>query len=360
MYDKNETVIYVGKAKDLKKRLSQYFLKGVDSVKTRALVAHIAHIEFTVTFSETEALVLENNLIKKYQPRYNILLRDDKSYPYILLTKDKHPGLFYHRGAKRIVGDYFGPFPDSGAVKESLRLLQKIFPIRQCADTVYAHRSRPCLMAQLGKCLAPCVPMGEKGEENYAKQVELVKLFLRGQNQELLNNLTALMQNYSKNLQFEEAAKYRDQLLALRRVQEAQSVSSDIRSDIDVIGHAVQNGLACVHVLFIRKGRILGTRSYYPKLPKEGSLDELMMSFLSQFYLSENRSAMFPQEIVIDVAVNELAVLQEAISQVSGREVRFLTNVRADIARCLARSKSSSIDSLLFIIDSFPPILSFI
>ena len=346
MYDKNETVIYVGKAKDLKKRLSQYFLKGVDSIKTRALVSHIAHIEFTVTFSETEALILENNLIKKYQPRYNILLRDDKSYPYILLTKDKHPGLFYHRGAKRIVGDYFGPFPDSSAVKESLRLLQKIFPIRQCADTVYAHRSRPCLMAQLGKCLAPCVPMGEKGEENYAKQVELVKLFLRGQNQELLNNLTVLMQSFSKNLQFEEAAKCRDQLLALRRVQEAQSVSSDIKSDIDVIGHAVQDGLACVHVLFIRKGRILGTRSYYPKLPREGSLDELMMSFLSQFYLSENRSAMFPQEIVIDVAVNEIGVLQNAINQVSGREVKFLINVRAERAKYLTLAKANAKASL--------------
>ena len=215
MYDVRGEVIYVGKAKDLKKRLSSYFLKNVTAPKTRALVAHIQHIEFTVTFSETEALILENNLIKEYQPRYNILLRDDKSYPYLLLTKQKHPGLYYHRGAKRREGEYFGPYPDSGAVKESLRLLQKLFPIRQCTDTVYAHRSRPCLMAQLGKCLAPCVPLTEAEEEEYARQVSLVRLFLKGQNQELLNTLTERMQSLSAELKFEAAAKVRDQLLAL-------------------------------------------------------------------------------------------------------------------------------------------------
>ena len=240
MYDVRGEVIYVGKAKDLKKRLSSYFLKNVTAPKTRALVAHIQHIEFTVTFSETEALILENNLIKEYQPRYNILLRDDKSYPYLLLTKQKHPGLYYHRGAKRREGEYFGPYPDSGAVKESLRLLQKLFPIRQCTDTVYAHRSRPCLMAQLGKCLAPCVPLTEAEEEEYARQVSLVRLFLKGQNQELLNTLTERMQSLSAELKFEAAAKVRDQLLALRRVQESQSVSADGSFDLDAVGTALE------------------------------------------------------------------------------------------------------------------------
>ena len=187
MYKDENTVIYVGKAKDLKKRLSSYFLKE-NNFKTKTLVSHIHHIEFTVTFSEAEALILENNLIKKYQPHYNILLRDDKSYPYLVLSKGKHPGLYYYRGKKRLDYEYFGPYPDSSAAKESLRLLQNLFPIRQCKDVVYAHRSRPCLMAQIGKCLAPCVPMTQEQLNNYQEQVNYVRLFLKGQNQEVLNN----------------------------------------------------------------------------------------------------------------------------------------------------------------------------
>lgn len=334
MYDTKGTVIYVGKAKDLKKRLSQYFLKQV-SGKTRALVSHIAHIEFTVTFSETEALILENNLIKQYQPRYNILLRDDKSYPYILLTREKHPGLFYHRGPRRAAGDYFGPFPDSSAVKDSLRILQKIFPIRQCAANVYEHRSRPCLLAQIGKCLAPCVPMTEKQEQHYQEQVELIKLFLSGRSQELLNSLTERMQQHSDALEFEEAAAVRDQLLSLRRVQESQSVSSGQLLDIDVIGHAAGGGFACVHVLFIRQGRILGTRSYYPKLPADGSESELLSSFLTQFYLNDSRAMLFPREIVLDEEIEDAAVLEQAVYQICGREVKFSFKVIAERAKYL-------------------------
>lgn len=198
MYSDDETVIYVGKAKDLKKRLSSYFLKEVN-FKTNALIHHIHHIEFTVTFSEAEALILENNLIKKYQPHYNILLRDDKSYPYLVLSKSKHPRLFYYRGAKKLDCEYFGPYPDVSAAKESLKLLQKLFPIRQCADTVYAHRSRPCLMAQIGKCLAPCVPMSESAYKNYMEQVNYIRLFLKGQNQDVLNDLTKEWKMPQKN-----------------------------------------------------------------------------------------------------------------------------------------------------------------
>lgn len=332
MYDRRGTVIYVGKAKDLKKRLSQYFLKHV-APKTRALVSHIAHIEFTVTFSETEALILENNLIKQYQPRYNILLRDDKSYPYILLTKEKHPGVYYHRGPQKVPGDYFGPFPDSTAVKDSLRILQKLFPIRQCAQNVYEHRSRPCLLAQLGKCLAPCVPMNAKAEAHYAEQVELLKLFLNGHDQELLNSLTATMQQHSDNLEFEEAAQVRDQLLALRRVQESQAVDSDKAYDLDVIACAMGGGLACVHVLFIRRGRILGTRSYFPKLPSGGSSAELLSSFVQQFYLNEQRALMFPKEIVLPEPLEEEALVEQAVFKLSGREVKFTHRVIAERAK---------------------------
>ena len=270
MYGDENTVIYVGKAKSLKKRLSQYFLKQVN-LKTSALIRHIHHIEFTVTFSESEALILENELIKKFQPRYNILLRDDKSYPYLLLTAHRHPGLYMHRGSRRIQGEYFGPFPDATAVHESLKLLQKLFPIRQCADNVYEHRSRPCLMAQIGKCLAPCVAMTPEAEENYTRQVENVRMFLKGRDQDLLNSLSDRMQKLSDAMRFEDAAKVRDQMLALRRVQEQNSISGDVMTDIDVVAHAVREGTACVHVLFIRHGRIIGTRSYYPKITDSDS-----------------------------------------------------------------------------------------
>ncbi len=341
MYDAKGTVIYVGKAKDLRKRLSQYFLKQV-APKTRALVSHIAHIEFTVTFSETEALILENNLIKQYQPRYNILLRDDKSYPYILLTDEKHPAVYYHRGAQRIKGEYFGPFPDSTAVKDSLRILQKIFPIRQCAQNVYEHRSRPCLLAQLGKCLAPCVPMTDKQELHYAKQVKLLRMFLNGRDQEVLHDLTASMQQYADALEFEEAARVRDQLLALRRIQESQSVSSEEAFDLDVIASAVGGGISCVHVLFIRRGRILGTRSYFPKLPIEGGSSELLSSFLMQFYLNDSRARMFPKEIVLQNKLEDESLLEQAVYKLCGREVKFSHRVIGDRAKYLRLAEDNA------------------
>lgn len=348
MYDQEGTVIYVGKAKDLKKRLSSYFLKQV-SGKTRALVEHIAHIEFTVTFSETEALLLENNLIKQYQPRYNILLRDDKSYPYLLLTThDKHPGLFLHRGPRRRPGDYFGPFPDSSAVKESLRLLQKLFPVRQCADNVYAHRSRPCLMAQLGKCLAPCVPQSVKQELYYQEQVALLKLFLQGKDQEVLNTLSTRMQQLSDNMEFEEAAKVRDQLLALRRVQEAQFVSADKTYDLDVVGTATGGGMACVHVLFIRRGRILGTRSYFPQLNAADTEQELLSSFLLQFYLNDARALMLPQEIILPFWPDEEqgAALSDAIRVHTGKKIKFLVRATEEKAGYLSLAQTNARESL--------------
>ena len=369
MYGDKDQVIYVGKAKDLKKRLSSYFMKREQNRKTTALVSHIKKIEFTVTFSESEALILENELIKKYQPHYNILLRDDKSYPYLHLTSDQEfPGIYFHRGARRKDGEYFGPFPDATAVKDSLRLLQKIFPIRQCLDGVFAHRSRPCLMAQMGKCLAPCVPMSAEQVAHYKEQVDLLRLFLQGHNQELLQSIVAKMEQHALNMEFEEAARLRDQLTALRKVQESNSIVSSIDYPLDVIGFAQKQGMCCVHVLFIRNGRIFGTRSFFPQhtnavtwsdssvasaevvdtettvagagtgtgtpqlqdaleqnpdiklapraLDGQGSDDsasesklsapvEILLSFLSQFYLNESHSALIPDEVVVDFAAAE-------------------------------------------------------
>lgn len=311
MYNQANEVIYVGKAKDLKKRLSSYFVKE-QNAKTSALVSHIARIEFTITFSETEALILENELIKKYQPHYNILLRDDKSYPYLLLTSEhEHPGIYFHRGAKRKKGDYFGPFPDSSAVKDSLRLMQKLFPIRQCEDTVYAHRSRPCLMAQIGKCLAPCVPMSKEQEQQYHEQVDLIRLFLQGRNQELLSAIVQKMEEHASKMEFEQAAALRDQLTTLRRVQESNSIISGIEYPVDIIGFAMREGMACIHVLFIRHGRIFGSRSFFPKLRDyEQSSEDIVLSFLCQFYLNDEHPNLIPDEVVIDFTSKNQAPIE--------------------------------------------------
>ena len=386
MYKDENTVIYVGKAKDLKKRLSSYFLKET-TLKTHALVSHIHHIEFTVTFSEAEALILENNLIKKYQPYYNILLRDDKSYPYLILSKGKHPALSYYRGKKRLDCEYFGPYPDATAAKESLKLLQNLFPIRQCSDTVYAHRSRPCLMAQIGKCLAPCVPMSEEAYQDYLKQVEYVRLFLKGQNQEVLNEITLRMESHAEKLEFEMAAKLRDQLKNLRRVQESQSVSGDIMTDLDVVAQAIAENICCTHVLFIRSGRIIGTRSYFTNIRSlqyddadqctddlkedevqteqqvtvsknsseateeeqhQASFEEHdpLYAFLSQFYLSDAREGMYPKEIITAEKVIDEKVIADAIYAVSQHEVHFLHNVRAERARYLKLCEENAKASL--------------
>ena len=301
MYNDREVVIYVGKAKDLKRRLSSYFLKQDHELKTRLLVAHIAHIEFTVTFSESEALILENELIKKYQPHYNILLRDDKSYPYLYLsTNHEFPGVYFHRGARNKPGEFYGPFPDAAAVKDSLRLLQRIFPIRQCLDNVFAHRSRPCLMAQMGKCLAPCVPQPPEQVAHYHEQVELLKLFLQGHNQELFATMVAKMEEHATKLEFEQAAQLRDQMTSLRRVQESNSIVSSLTYPVDVIGFALQEGVSCVHVLFIRNGRIFGTRSFFPGNNYGAAPREILLSFLTQFYLNEAHSNLIPDEVVVN------------------------------------------------------------
>ncbi|MCJ8274143.1 MAG: excinuclease ABC subunit UvrC, partial [Psychrosphaera sp.] len=223
MLNSEQVVIYVGKAKDLKKRVASYFRKNIPHGKTRQLVSHITNVEITVTQTETEALILENNLIKQYLPKYNVLLRDDKSYPFILITDHKHPRIQMHRGAHRVKGEYFGPYPSAGAVYESLKLMQKIFSVRQCEDSFYKARSRPCLQYQLKRCSAPCV--GKIIDDEYDKEVELAKLFLKGKSQDVINSLVEAMEEASITLKFELAAKYRDQIQVLRKVQEQQYVS---------------------------------------------------------------------------------------------------------------------------------------
>lgn len=345
MFDASGTVIYVGKAKDLKKRLASYFRAQVASRKTEALVKSIHHIDVTITHTETEALLLEHNYIKLYQPRYNVLLRDDKSYPFIFLSGDTHPRITSHRGAKHAKGDYFGPFPNGYAVKETLALLQKLFPIRQCEDSVYRNRSRPCLQYQIGRCLGPCVA-GLVSDEEYQQQVDYVRLFLSGKDQQVLNQLVERMELSSRALNFEDAARARDQIQAVRRVTEKQFVSGD-REDLDVIGVAFDAGMACVHVLFIRQGKVLGSRSYFPKVPAGTELAEVVQTFVGQFYLQGSQMRSLPGEILLDFTLPEKTLLAASLSEQAGRKIQIQTQPRGDRARYLKLARTNAATALV-------------
>jgi excinuclease ABC subunit C len=344
MYDASGTVIYVGKAKDLKKRLASYFRQQVGSRKTETLVKNIAQIDVTVTHTETEALLLEHNYIKLYQPRYNVLLRDDKSYPLIFLSADSHPRLAVHRGAKHAKGEYFGPFPNSYAVRETLALLQKLFPIRQCENSVYRNRSRPCLQYQIGRCLGPCVA-GLVSEDEYRQQVEYVRLFLSGKDQQVLHQLIERMEIASKALNFEDAARIRDQIQAVRRVTERQFVSGN-SDDLDVIGVAFEAGMACLHVLFIRQGKVLGSRSYFPKVPGGTEMSEVVQTFVGQFYLQGSQMRTLPAEILLDFTLPEKDLLAESLSELAGRKIQIQSKPRGDRARYLKLARTNAATAL--------------
>ncbi len=346
MYNAESTVIYVGKAKDLKKRLSSYFRNKVDNEKTRALVSHISKIDVTVTHTETEALILEHNYIKQYLPKYNVLLRDDKSYPYIFLSGHKHPRISMHRGAKKRKGEYFGPYPDSGAVRETLHLIQKIFPVRQCEDTVYSNRTRPCLMYQIGRCVAPCVSSVISDEE-YDELVSYVRLFLHGKDQQVVKTLVTKMEKASMELRFEDAASLRDQIQAIRRIQEQQFVTEDSLSDIDVLGFAKENGVACIHILMIRQGKVLGSRSHFPKVPNNTNKHEVFHSFLSQYYLNHNEARTIPSRLILQQELFEDAKpFQEALSDIAGRKISVQANPKGTRGRYLKLANTNALTAI--------------
>ncbi|EKO3606231.1 excinuclease ABC subunit UvrC [Vibrio metschnikovii] len=346
MYNTEAEVIYVGKAKDLKKRLSSYFRSKVDSEKTRALVSHINKIDVTVTHTETEALILEHNYIKQYLPKYNVLLRDDKSYPYIFISAHKHPRLSAHRGAKKRKGEYFGPYPDSGAVRETLHLIQKIFPVRQCEDTVYSNRVRPCLMYQIGRCAAPCVS-SLISDADYAELVNCVRLFLQGKDKQVLEVLVRKMETASQELRFEDAAKFRDQIQAIRRVQEQQFVAEDSQDDLDVLGFAQEKGLACIHILMIRQGKVLGSRSFFPKIPANTESQEVFESFLSQYYLNHTDSRVVPSRIILNQGLlKETKPLQLALRELAGHNVHFHVSPTGTRGQYLKLSNTNALSAM--------------
>ncbi len=326
MLDENGAILYVGKAKNLRKRVGSYFRQSGLAPKTRALVTRIADINVTITRTEAEALILEQNLIKQQRPPFNILLRDDKSYPYIFLSdKDTYPRLALHRGAKRRKGRYFGPYPGVQAVRDSMSFLQKTFRVRQCEDSVFKNRSRPCLQYQIKRCTAPCV--GLIDESAYRRDVRHTQMFLEGGGDEIMRELAIAMEEAAASQSYEKAAEIRDQIRALRNIQADQVVESG-RGNIDVIATALEGDRACVHMLYIRHGRILGSRSFYPKAPLAQTGADVLSEFLPQFYLRESGHSDYPGEIVLSDSIEEAVLLTAAISEAAGRNVDLKSRTR--------------------------------
>ncbi|MDE3021153.1 MAG: excinuclease ABC subunit UvrC [Pseudomonadota bacterium] len=323
MINKQGEVIYVGKAKNLKKRVASYFRKSGLTARTQLMVSRINNIEITVTRSESEALLLENNLIKSFSPRFNILFRDDKSYPYVILTGHDFPKLGIFRGTPEKPNHCFGPFPNAGAVRESVHLLQKVFRLRTCEDSVFSNRSRPCMLYQIKRCSAPCTNLISKF--SYGEDVKHAELFLHGKQNEVIDNLGIKMYKAAVEQHFETAAQIRDQIFSLRKIQEKQFVASGNNRDIDVIGSVMHKGQACVNLVMIRNGQHLGDKSFFPGHVGEAIESSIAESFISQYYLSKPAPPL--------ILVNEdfdVTLLEEILGNHSGYRVRIVSKLQGE------------------------------
>ncbi|MEQ8290048.1 MAG: excinuclease ABC subunit UvrC [Gammaproteobacteria bacterium] len=344
MQDGDGQVIYVGKAKNLKNRVSSYFVKSkTDSPKTRVMVKQIENIEITVTHTENEALILENNLIKTYKPRYNVLFRDDKSYPYIYLdmTHD-YPMFRYHRGSLKNKGRYFGPYPGTRAVRPTINLIQKLFLIRSCEDSVFANRSRPCLQYQIKRCSAPCVDYISK--EDYQQDIEHATMFLEGKNEQVIKALTKPMQKAADKLEFERAARLRDQIRSLRQVQEKQHVNA-LAGDIDIVACAVHENQACIHMVFIRNGLNIGSRNFFPQHAAGQSEADVVQAFLAQHYLGmrHHKSA---SEVILSHETDDLELVESVIVEKTQKQIQFKHHVRGERKKWLEMAKQNALLAL--------------
>ncbi|OOG37591.1 excinuclease ABC subunit C [Rhodanobacter sp. C06] len=339
-FDAAGELLYVGKAGNLKKRVGSYFLKPRLEPRIAAMITQIARCDITVTRTEGEALLLESQLIKSLKPRYNIMLRDDKSYPYIYLSGgEDYPRLAFHRGAKNLPGRYFGPYPSTFAVRESLGLMQKLFKVRQCEDSYFRNRSRPCLQYQIGRCTAPCVGLISK--EDYANDVRHAEMFLEGRSSAVIDELAAAMEQASTKLDFERAAALRDQVAALRQLQ-AQHHVQGASADMDVVACRIEAGMACVSVLFFRDGISLGTRDFFPRLPLDAEPADVLAQFVAQYYLDRP----VPRELILGEELPEQAVLAEVLTEQSGHAVELKSRVRGERARFLQMAERNAQASL--------------
>ena len=335
MYGPDDVILYIGKARNLKARLSSYF-RGQQAIKTQALVRQIVRIEITATQTEAEALLLESNLIKAHRPRYNILLRDDKSYPWIYVSTDQeYPRLAYHRGARKRHGRYFGPYSAPSAVRETLNLLEKVFKVRQCEDSVFRNRSRPCLQYQIGRCKAPCV--GYISPEAYRQDVDDTMAFLSGRSQMLTEQLAERMEQAAAALDFEQAAQLRDQLSQLRVVAQQQSITG-VSGDADVIALITVMNLTVVAVSTIRDGRHLGTRSYFPQIPADTEPAETMAGFISQYYAEREA----PARVLCSPLPQDVEFLSDGLSAQTGRRVAFMIPQRGKAKEWLEQTAENA------------------
>ncbi|MEL7539145.1 MAG: excinuclease ABC subunit UvrC [Pseudomonadota bacterium] len=337
MFGVDNELLYVGKARNLKKRVSSYFSGRAKDAKTMALVRHIQRVEVHVTRTEVEALLLEHTLIKEHRPRFNVLLRDDKSYPWIYLNdKHEYPRLAFYRGPRRKHGELFGPYPSAGAVRETLSELQKLFLIRPCRDSFFANRTRPCLQYQIHRCSAPCVGYIEPAA--YREDLTNATEFLRGNSSQVIENLAERMDTAAAEQRYEDAARYRDQVARLRRIETQQVVDGAGSRSLDVIATAQRGSVRAIAVLSIREGRLVGTRNVYPIAPAETPDEELMAAFLSQYFL-ENE---IPPEIVISLPVDDQDLLQAALEERRGSRVQLHSNVRAERQRWLEMARTNA------------------
>ncbi|MDP3333942.1 MAG: excinuclease ABC subunit UvrC, partial [Methylococcaceae bacterium] len=341
MFNDQAEIIYIGKAKNLKNRVSSYFKSNNASTKQQAMVAKIANIEVTVTHTESEALLLECQQIKQHKPRYNILLRDDKSFPFVFISSNQDfPQITIHRGAKNKKGRYFGPYPSAGAVRESLKLLQKLFPVRQCEDAVYNNRSRPCLQYQIKRCTGPCVGLIDKA--SYAQDVESTVMFLEGKGGLLIKQLVGKMEQAAESLDYEQAAAFRDQIGRLRPVMEKHFILGD-HGDLDIIACASKANLACIQVFFIRNGQHLGNKVFYPKMADEHDPAAVIQAFITQFYLDKP----VPQELIVSHQLEETELLAKMLTELSKHAVAISHSVRGERAKWLQMAQTNAENSLL-------------
>jgi len=330
MLDDNDSTIYVGKAKNLKNRVKTYFT-GAHSTKTSIMVSHIRRIEITVTQNETEALLLESNLIKKLKPRYNILFQDDKSYPYLYLsTEHKSPRLSFYRGARKGKGRYFGPYPSVGAARHAHNLIQRIFKIRQCDDSFFRNRSRACLQYQIKRCSAPCVGFIE--DQDYAKDVKNTVMFLEGKNDQVIKALSQPMQTASDNKQYELAANYRDQIAGLRNFLASQYVTS-IKGEADIIVCAIKGGMACIQVFYIRGGQNLGNKGFFQKIKMNEDEAIILATFIKQQYLADQSNRDYPDEIYVSQKPQDADLLEALLNEKGNKKIGIRDKVRGNKAK---------------------------
>ncbi len=344
--DASDEVLYVGKARDLRKRVSSYFQKTPSSPRIGHMVARVARIEVTVTRSEAEALILENNLIKTLRPRYNILFRDDKSYPYLMISGHSSPRIAYYRGSTRKKGQFFGPYPSAWAVRETIQILQKVFRLRTCEDTVFANRSRPCLLHQIGRCSAPCV--GEISAQDYAADAQRAARFLNGETQEIMGDLERRMLVAAEALEFEQAALLRDQMGALAKVLHQQTMEDTDGTDTDIVAVVSASGRYCVNLAMVRGGRHLGDRAFFPTHADGDSPADVLEVFIAQHYLESPMPAVVvgsqplsdPQ--LIDLLAESLGVRSRFLSRPQGVRRAWLEQATRNAEMALANALTES------------------